>query len=269
MKNLNHNKMEKLIQTLFLCLFSISIFGQEQSVGIGTDNLYPSIILQIESTPQPGGTYYGGVLFPRVSLTATNVFAPVIGTPVMGLMVYNTNTSSNGNTAVYPGFYYWDTTLSAWVRMAQDDANDTALFSNQNTTTDLNSGATVYADLFANVRFNNDTSLYQKIDNTTLKINKVGYYKVILNLDLTNGSGTSDNFGIEILVNNSNTIITDKYYIPGRATSNASLGKSVVFYVPINVAGYTLRFRTYEIDPGTSVYFKNPNTSTISIERLK
>lgn len=259
--------LKNIIAVLFFITTALS--AQEGSVGIGTDNINPNIILQIESTPQPGGTYNGGILFPRVSLTATDIYAPINGTPVMGLMVYNNNTNGTGDTAVYPGLYFWNTTLSAWVRMAQDDANDTALFSNQNTTTDLNSGTTVYADLFANVRFNNNTNLYQKIDNTTLKINKAGYYKVILNLDLTNGSGTSDNFGMQVLVNNSNTIITDKYYIPGRATSNASLGKTVVFYVPINVAGYTLRVSAYEIDPGTNVYFKNPNTSTISIERLK
>lgn len=254
-------------KNLIIAALAISPFYLGQ-IGIGTSSVNSNIILQVESNPHSGSTLYGGILFPRVALTATTVFSPVTGTPATGLMVYNTAVSGAGNTAVTPGFYFWDNIQLLWRRMYQKDADDTALFSNQNTTTDLNDGVN-FADIFANVRFNNDTVLYEKVNNTTLKINEVGYYKVILNLDLTNLDGINDNFGIRILVNGSSNIITDKFYIPGRATENASVGKSIVFYVPVNIAGSSLRVQAYEIDPGTEVYFKNTNTSTISIQRLR
>lgn len=256
--------MKKYFTIAFSAIASFS-WGQ---IGIGTSSVNPNITLQVESIPYSGSTSYGGILFPRIALTAANVFAPVTGTPITGLIVYNTSVSGTGNNAVTPGLYFWDNAKALWSRMAQKDADDTALFSNQDINTDLNNGIN-YADLFANIRFNNDTNLYEKVNNTTLKINEVGYYKLILNLDLTNRDGTNDNFGIKILVNGATNIVTDQFYIPGRATQNASVGKSIVYYIPINTAGSTLRFQAYEIDPGTEVYFKNPNTSTVSIQRLR
>ncbi len=257
--------MMKKYLTIAFSAIAPFFWGQ---VGIGTNSINPNIILQVESIPYSGSTSNGGILFPRIALTAANIFAPVTGTPVTGLMVYNTSTSGTGSNAVTPGLYFWDNTKAIWYRMAQKDADDAALFSNQDINTDLNNGVN-YADLFANIRFNNDTALYEKVNNTTLKINEVGYYKVILNLDLTNRDGTNDNFGIKILVNDTPNIVTDQFYIPGRGTENASVGKSVVYYIPINTAGSTLRFQAYEIDPGTEVYFKNSNTSTVSIQRLR
>lgn len=230
-------------------------------VGIGTQVVQNGIALQVESSNK-------GILLPNISLTSTSVFAPVTGNPVSGLMVYNTASSGSGSTAVSPGFYYWDNSILNWIKVQQKNANETALFSNQNTTADINSGTGVYTDLFANVRFNNNTSLYQKIDSSTLRINETGYYKVMLNLDLYS-NGNRDNFGIEILVNNLENIVSDNIYIPGRAVSSQPNSRAYVVYVPINVAGYTLRVRAYEIDPGTQVYFRNSNTSTISIEKIR
>ncbi|WP_419869020.1 hypothetical protein [Chryseobacterium sp. CT-SW4] len=258
---------------LVSALLSVPLLGQ---FGVGTKDVHNGIILQVESQPHVSSNYYGGVLFPRVELTSTSSFSPVTGDAVNGLMVYNTSTSGSGETAVVPGIYYWDTseTPASWVRIAQKDASETALFSNQDTTTDINDDDGIYAPIFENVRFNTNPSLYQKIDNTTLKINEVGYYKVILNLDLAS-SGGADNFGIEIVVNNQDNIVSDNLYIPGRwdseggDESNFPNGKTFVVYVPINVEGYTLRVRSYEIDPSTDVRFKNPDTSTISIEKIR
>ena len=102
--------------------------------------------------------------------------------------------------------------------MTQQNHGDVALFSNEDTTTDINAKKGIYADLFANTRFNYNTALYQKINNTTLQINEVGYYKVILNLDLAS-SGGADNFGLEVLVNEKEDIVSENMYIPGRWNS--------------------------------------------------
>ncbi|SIQ31340.1 hypothetical protein SAMN05880574_1109 [Chryseobacterium sp. RU37D] len=240
-----------------VCIFS-NILAQ---VGIGTSIIQPGVMLQIESSNK-------GVSLPNVNLTSTAIFSPIIGTATTGLMVYNTATSGTGSTAVSPGLYYWNNAIPAWVKLQQKNASETALFSNQNTTNNINSGSGVFTDLFANVRFNNNPALYQKVDNSTLKINETGYYKVMLNLDLFS-NGSKDNFGIEILVNNQENIVTDNIYIPGRAISSQPNSRAYVVYVPINVAGYTLRVRAYEIDPATDVYFRNANSSTISIEKIR
>jgi len=102
---------------LLLCLITYSVQGQ---VGIGTDTPNTSAKLDVYATNK-------GFLPPRVALTATNVFEPVIGlsgptelATAAGLLVYNTN--SNGT--ITPGYYFWSGT--AWVRLTvpTDNANN-------------------------------------------------------------------------------------------------------------------------------------------------
>lgn len=60
-----------------------------------------------------------GLLIPRISLSATNIAAPV-ASPANGLFIYNTATTSfTGSAAqfnVTPGFYLWDANGARWVR---------------------------------------------------------------------------------------------------------------------------------------------------------
>ena len=77
-----------------------------QSVGIGTANPDPSARLHISDNVR-------GLLIPNVTLSATDVAAPV-SSPATSLLVYNTATTT-GPTAVTPGFYYWNG--SRWVRL--------------------------------------------------------------------------------------------------------------------------------------------------------
>ncbi|WP_449398036.1 hypothetical protein [Chryseobacterium wanjuense] len=230
-------------------------------IGIGTNAILPGVQLQVENSSK-------GVLLPRVSLTSTTSFSPITGTPANSLMVYNTNTAGTGSTAVSPGFYYWSTSGSNWVRIQQKSANETALFSNQNTSTNLNSSSGTFTDLFANVRFNSNPALYQKVDNTTLKINETGYYKITLNLDMIS-SASQNNLGIEILVNNVENIVSDNIYIPGRAMGSQPNSGSYITYFPINVAGTTLRIKSYQLRLSTPIYFRNANASTIAIEKIR
>ncbi|MBP9152778.1 MAG: hypothetical protein KBF73_10885, partial [Flavobacteriales bacterium] len=50
-----------------------------------------------------------GILIPRVLLTSTASFAPVVGTAVESLLIYNTNAT------IGKGYYYWDG--AAWVKI--------------------------------------------------------------------------------------------------------------------------------------------------------
>lgn len=87
---------------LFLLLFSSWAYSQ---VGIGNTN--PQGALDITSSSD-------GLLIPRVALTSTTVTTPVI-TITTSELVYNTNTAGTGNTAVSPGYYYWNG--SAWKKL--------------------------------------------------------------------------------------------------------------------------------------------------------
>ncbi len=59
------------------------------------------------------GAFPDGLVIPRVALTTTTAAAPLAG-PVDSELVYNTNTAGD----VTPGYYYWSTTSSSWLRLA-------------------------------------------------------------------------------------------------------------------------------------------------------
>ena len=102
MKN-NYFTFCKIIVFLFVVQTN---YGQ---VGIGTTT--PNGGLEIKSTQY-------GVVFPKASLTATNVESPVINPAALptavGTTVYNTNTTNTGSFDVQPGIYTWNG--SVWVR---------------------------------------------------------------------------------------------------------------------------------------------------------
>lgn len=79
-----------------------------QNVGINATGAAPdaSAILDVSSSTQ-------GLLAPRVALTATTASAPIVGTPLTSLLVYNTATAGTAPNNVIPGFYYWNGT--SWI----------------------------------------------------------------------------------------------------------------------------------------------------------
>lgn len=95
----------------FLFVYSLFIsqilFAQ---TGIGTTSPNPSAKLEVASNSQ-------GFLPPRVALTASNTFSPIVGTAAnaTGLVVYNTNTAGTAPNNVVPGYYFWNGT--AWINL--------------------------------------------------------------------------------------------------------------------------------------------------------
>jgi hypothetical protein len=98
--------MKKLI---IILLFIYS--GSHAQTGIGTSTPNASAKLEVASTTQ-------GFLPPRVALTATNVFSPIVGTSsaATGLLVYNTASAGTAPNNVVPGYYYWNGTI--WVQIS-------------------------------------------------------------------------------------------------------------------------------------------------------
>ncbi|RYY47814.1 MAG: hypothetical protein EOO06_11785 [Chitinophagaceae bacterium] len=77
-----------------------------QKIGTNPTVKDPSAVLEVEHASK-------GILFPRVLLSSTTVAAPVTA-PANGLTVFNTATAGD----VTPGYYYWSTAATRWVRMS-------------------------------------------------------------------------------------------------------------------------------------------------------
>ena len=101
--------MKRSLGVLFITAF-ITLQVEAQT-GIGTTTPNASAKLEVASTTQ-------GFLPPRVALTATNVFSPIVGTSsaATGLLVYNTAIAGTAPNNVVPGYYYWNGTI--WVQIS-------------------------------------------------------------------------------------------------------------------------------------------------------
>ena len=102
---------------LLFALFLLTVIVNAQ-VGIGTTT--PNGALDITSSTN-------GVLIPRVSLTSTNVAAPVVnpngGSLTAGTLVWNTATAGSAPNNVVPGYYFWNG--SAWSVMSGSGGSGT------------------------------------------------------------------------------------------------------------------------------------------------
>jgi hypothetical protein len=99
------DKISLLGLLLFICMTTTA------QTGIGTTTPNASAKLEVAATDK-------GFLPPRVALTATNAFSPIVGTAAnaTGLLVYNTATTTNTPNNVLPGYYYWNG--SAWIQIS-------------------------------------------------------------------------------------------------------------------------------------------------------
>ena len=100
--------MMKQFVLLIGLLFSVQVFAQ---TGIGTPAPNASAKLEVAATDK-------GFLPPRVALTASNTFSPIVGTAAnaTGLLVYNTASAGATPNNVVPGYYYWNGTT--WIQIS-------------------------------------------------------------------------------------------------------------------------------------------------------
>lgn len=78
---------------------------------VGINTTTPNAALDVSSSQY-------GMLIPRVSLTSKSTASPIInpqgGSIQSGTLVYNTSTSGTFPNEVRPGFYFWDSSITAW-----------------------------------------------------------------------------------------------------------------------------------------------------------
>lgn len=103
-----------------MALFATAEVNAQQ--GFGTSTPAPSSVIDAVATDK-------GVLLPRIALTSTTVAAPVTA-PANALTVFNTATAGD----VTPGYYYWSTTDTKWVRLLTSEATDWHITGNAGTT---------------------------------------------------------------------------------------------------------------------------------------
>lgn len=127
--------------TLLLLITSFS-FAQ---IGIGTTT--PTGALDISSSLATPSIHKAGLVPPIVALTATNSFATTTpssniinpnsgGTPIVGTIVYNTNTSAVGANQVTPGYYFYNGTI--WEKLTSGATTNWSLSGNAGTTPTTN-----------------------------------------------------------------------------------------------------------------------------------
>ena len=130
--------------SILFFFFGISIASAQAGIGTTTPNA--SAKLEVASTTQ-------GFLPPRVALTASNAFSPVVGTSASatGLIVYNTATAGTAPNNVIPGYYYWNGTV--WINLIGSSTSST-ITGNGTSSTIANFGS-VMNDLTASYTLTN------------------------------------------------------------------------------------------------------------------
>lgn len=125
-------------------LFAIIILtiSANAQVGIGTNAPNSSAMLEVKSTNK-------GFLPPRVTLTGM-ADVSTVSSPATGLLIYNTATAGSGNTAVTPGYYFWNG--SNWVGLAVQTVSNTYQLASTGIINTVNTGqdittATGYTDV--------------------------------------------------------------------------------------------------------------------------
>jgi hypothetical protein len=101
----------KVKHLFFWIVLVFNTIHSTAQTGIGTTTPNASAKLEVMATDK-------GFLPPRVALTASNVFLPIVGTSAnaTGLLVYNTNSAGSAPNNVVPGYYYWNG--SAWIQIS-------------------------------------------------------------------------------------------------------------------------------------------------------
>lgn len=150
-------------------------------IGINTVAPNTASVLHVQSTNQ-------GILIPRIKLVSTDNPSPLTLPIEEGTIVFNDGVSGVGDNRVFKGFYFWKN--SSWNSMLDKSADTdykAIKFVNKTTSTQNFNGATGNGkeiDVFGDLIFNDDDSVYEKISDQQLRFKQQGKYIVTLNLAL-------------------------------------------------------------------------------------
>ncbi len=174
--------MKRILYAIFILCYS-SIIAQ---VGIGTTTPDNSAVLDITSTEK-------GLLIPRMgTIQITNILAPK-----KGLIVFNNETNNFE-------FNSGNATSTKWSEIRSNNNSPSLKF---DSAVDLNNINTLTANninIFKNLKWNDNSSVYKKLSEKELIINNPGRYEVICNVYIKGIENTNNNSdertGVEIFL---------------------------------------------------------------------
>jgi hypothetical protein len=160
-----------------LILFSTIIYGQ---AGTG-NNLHTASILHV-----PGNSH--GILLPQVQLVSRGSSTPLPSNTVEGVVVFNKALSTT-DSYLETGYYIWDG--SKWNNFSDYNQKNAiaaqfqwdSSHNNQNITSNSTTNS-INVQIFQQQIFNDDPSVFQKVNNTQLRVTKAGLYMITVSLGL-------------------------------------------------------------------------------------
>lgn len=246
---------KSFMKKIIFIAFSQIVFSQ---VGIGTTVISNGVELQVESSDK-------GVLIPRIALTSRNIVAPVIATPPAGTLIYNTATAGIFPNNVVPGFYYWDGMV--WRAIADTKINKTAKYLNATTTTNFSTSGGVYVDIFGVEAWNEESTVFQRINTTDLRILETGLYEVTCNLTL-DCSNIERYLNIRLNLNGLDVGEKIRGIAPEDSGSDGTFSIHFTQYLVIN-ANDVLRLRSYRDGSAATITFAGISSSGIIVKRIR
>lgn len=247
-------KKNLTLLTILLFLFKFSY----SQVGIGTTTIESGVALKVESNNE-------GILIPRMALTARNILLPFTVAPPTSTLIYNTATSGTWPNNVVPGFYYWDGV--EWRSIYDTKLNKTVKYTNNSVSTNFNTSGGVDIDIFNSQQWNEEPTLYNKINNTQLQIQESGLYTITCNLSLN--SDDLERY-LVLRLRLGLTDVGDRIY--GLAPEDSGNGGdfSIHFTQTIYItAGQILKLRSYRDGSSANIRFDSLGTSSITVQRIR
>ncbi|WP_316734940.1 hypothetical protein [Pedobacter aquatilis] len=179
-------RIKFILPIILLGLMIINASGQ--STGVQTRIPKSSVLLNMDVSNLPDGSKKG-FLMTRVSLTRTNLAAPVIS-PVAGLWVFNTNETTGLNAVKANNVYMWNgsawepysSTLEIQTRISPDDyfmKSPTDFLLTGTALSNFNSGSLVPVPWeTGSVAISNPTYVTLNANQESFTINTTGFYEL-------------------------------------------------------------------------------------------
>lgn len=259
-----------------LLLLLLTISKLDGQVSIGASTARDAAILDVVSSTK-------GVLFPRVELLSLDNKAPLTGNIPNGTLIFNTKINGYGVNKVFRGYYEWYN--NAWKPLIPySTINSVAKFlNNPNETTNWHPASTginssLNVSLFSSTDFNDDTTLYERIDDSSIKINEVGTYAVTTNIGFQLMPINTRNSTIEIYFNYTLDGVIASSRVLSRVPQQETLinGRffyNLIDYITVTKPGEVLTLQASRNNPYNSgsqqIIYDKDVSSSIVIQKLR
>lgn len=178
----------KNITLILVSLILISTQVKAQFTGVQTRSPKASALLDMDASNFADGNKKG-FLMPRVSLTRTNLAAPVTS-PSTGLWVFNINSTTGANAVTANNVYMWSgsawepysSTADVQLRLSPDDyfmKSSVDFLLNSTALANFNNSTLVAVPWeISSVAIANPSYVELNADLETFKVNKTGFYEI-------------------------------------------------------------------------------------------